>query len=149
MHRLIGPRFLFLTICLLALFTGLVGCSDKALQTTAKAAADIAAANAALGNTLINAQVSGALTADQVRPILQVTLQIAQADQSVNQAIAGLTALTPAQKTSILAQLQPVIQAVNNAVAQTNLITNATMKTSILASLTTIQAALTVMTGVL
>lgn len=125
------------------------GCSDKALQTVAKASADIAAANAALGNTLISAQQSGTLTVDQVRPILQVTLTIAQTDQQVNQAISGLTALTAAQKTSILAQLQPVIQAVNGAVQQTNLITNQTLKTSILASLTTIQAALTVMTGVL
>lgn len=127
----------------------LVGCSDKALQTTAKASADIAAANAALGNTLINAQQSGALTADQVRPILQVTLQIAQADQQVNQAISGLTSLTAAQKTSILATLQPIVQAVTGAVSQTNLITNSTVKTSILASLTTIQAALTAVQAVL
>jgi hypothetical protein len=140
-------RFLLSSV-FLALFV-LVGCSDKSLQTVAKASADIAAANSSLGLTLINAAQSGALTADQVRPILQVTLTIAQVDQKVNQAIAGLTALTPAQKASILAQLQPVIQAVNDGIAQTNLITNQTLKTSIMAALTTIQAALTVATGVL
>lgn len=144
---MVTRRFLLSSV-FLALFV-LVGCTDKALTTVAKASADIAAANSALGLTLINAQQSGALTADQVRPILQVTLTIAQADQKVNQAIAGLTALTPAQKSSILAQLQPVIQAVNEAVTSTNLITNQTLKTTIMASLTTIQAALTVATGVL
>jgi hypothetical protein len=134
---------------LIALILMQSGCSDKALATVAKASADIAAANSSLGVTLINAQQAGTLTADQVRPILQVTLTVAQVDQQVNAAIAGLTALTPAQKTSILAQLQPVIQAVNNGVTQTNLITNQTVKTSVMAALTTIQAALTVMAGVL
>jgi hypothetical protein len=141
--------FLAMWACVFGFVAVETGCSDKALTTIAKASADIAAANSSLGLTLMNAQQSGALTVDQVRPILQVTLTVAQADQKVNQAIAGLTALTPAQKTSILAQLQPVIQAVNDGITQTNLITNQNMKTTIMAALTTIQAALTVATGVL
>jgi hypothetical protein len=146
MYKFWGGWFSALILALILMQSG---CSDSALTTVAKGSADIAAANAALGNTLINAQIAGTLTADQVRPILQVTLQIAQADQSLNQAISGLSALTAAQKTSILAQLQPVVQAVNDAVAQTNLITNQTLKTSIMASLTAIQLALTTMQGVL
>jgi hypothetical protein len=141
--------FLAMWACVFGLVALETGCSDKALTTVAKASADIAAANSSLGLTLINAAQSGALTADQVRPILQVTLTVAQVDQKVNQAISGLTALTPAQKTSILAQLQLVVQAVNDGITQTNLITNQTLKTSIMASLTTIQAALAVAMGML
>lgn len=137
-------------LAVIALALLLFGCTDKALQTTAKASADIAAANAALGNTVMSAQAVGAITADQARPILQVTLQIAQADQQVNSAISGVNALTAAQKTQISAIIQPIIQAVNGAVNQGVLpITNQSIKTSILASLTTIQAALTVIQGVL
>jgi len=135
--------FAFLAVLVLA------GCSDKTLSTVAKASSDIASANAGLGTTLINAQQAGTLTADQVRPILQVTLTIAQVDQDVNKAIAGLTALTPAQKTSILAQLQPIVQAVNSGIASTNLITNQSLKTTIMASLTAIQAAITTVSAVL
>jgi hypothetical protein len=148
---MLNPRTLYFSLCSAFLIVALclTGCSDKALQTTAKASADIAAANSALANTLISAQQAGTLTADQIRPILQVNLQIAQADQQVNTAIAGISALTPAQKTQILAILQPVVAAVAGAVTQTNLIPNATIKTSILASLTAIQAALATVQAVI
>lgn len=128
----------------------LSGCSDKALQTVAKGSADIAAANAALGSTLMTAQANGGLTVDQARPILQITLQIAQADIQVNQAIRGVNSLTPTQKTQILAIIQPLMTAVNGAVSTGTIpINNPTLKTSILASLTTIQAALATVAAVL
>jgi hypothetical protein len=130
----------FLSIMLL-LFTQ--ACSDKALQTTAKASRDISAANLAIQNTVIQAQQSGALTIDQARPIIQVTLTVAQADQQLNAAISGINALAPADKSKILAILQPVIDAVNQAVTTGVVpIQNQTIKTSITAALTTIQAAL-------
>lgn len=132
-------RFFAFPLVLLLL---LAACSDKALQTTAKASRDIAAANLALSTTLISAAQSGALTDEYVRPILNVSLQVAQAGKQVDAAIAGINQLAPADKTKILAIIQPVITAVNNGVAQTALIKNDTIKTEVMAALTTIQAAL-------
>lgn len=134
---------LFVTLLLtgVMLFTT-VGCSDKALQTTAKASRDVAAANLALSSTLIQAAQSGALTDEYVRPILQVSLQVAQAGKQVDAAIAGISQLSPADRTKILAIIQPVIASLNTAVSQTALIKNDTIKTEVMAALTTIQAAL-------
>lgn len=132
-------KFLALPVLLFVLLSA---CSDKALQTTAKASRDIAAANLALSNTLISAAQTGALTDEYVRPILQVSLQVAQAGKQVDAAIAGINQLAPADKSKILAIIQPVITAINNGVAQTALIKNETIKTEVMAALTTIQAAL-------
>ncbi len=134
-------RFLLSSV-FLALFV-LVGCSDKALQITAKASRDIAAANLAIQNTVIQAQQSGAISVEQARYVIEVSLKIAQADQQLNGAISGVNALAPADKSKILAILQPVIDAVNQAVTTGVVpIQNQTIKTSIMAALTTIQAAL-------
>ena len=136
-----GLRFQLLLV--LPLLLVLSACSDKALQTVAKASRDISAANLALQNTVITAQQSGALTADQAGYVVTVTLKVAQADQQVNAAISGINALAPADKSKILAILQPVIDAVNQAVTTGVVpIQNQTIKTSIMAALTTIQAAL-------
>ncbi len=136
---------LFVTLLLtgVMLFTT-VGCSDKALQTVTKASRDIAAANLAIENTVLSASQAGTLTDATARPFIQLHLQIGQAGLQLDSAIRGVNALTPADKTKILAVLQPVIQSVNSAVAQTSLITNQTVKTDVLAALTTIQAALAV-----
>lgn len=132
-------RFFALPLVLVLLLSA---CSDKALQTTAKASRDVAAANLALANTLISAANSGALSDEYVRPILNVSLQVAQAGKQIDAAIAGISQLSPADKSKILAIIQPVITAINNGVAQTNLIKNETIKTEVMAALTTIQAAL-------
>ena len=138
---MVTRRFLLSSVFLALLC--LVGCSDKALQTVAKASRDIAAANLAIQNTVITAQQSGAITVEQARYVIEISLKIAQADQQVNAAIAGLNALAPADKSKILAILQPVIDAVNQAVTTGVVpIQNQTIKTSIMAALTTIQAAL-------
>jgi hypothetical protein len=142
----VGPRFLFLVLCSLSLLAALTleSCSDKALQQVAQASRDIAAANLAVENAVLSASQSGILTDAQARPFIQLHLQIGQAGLQLDSAIKGISALAPADKTKILAVLQPVIQAVNSAVAQTSLISNQTVKTDVLAALTTIQAALAV-----
>jgi hypothetical protein len=140
-------RVLF-TFALLAFFV-LGACSDKALQTAAKASRDIAAANIALQSTIIQAQQQGTLTPDQIRPIVEVTVTVGQAGKQLDAAINGLNSLAPADKTKILAILQPVVASLANGVASTNLITNQTIKTTVMASLTAMQAALATLQGVL
>ncbi len=80
---------------------------------------------------------------NSARDLLRRRCQIAQADQQLNGAISGVNALAPADKSKILAILQPVIDAVNQAVTTGVVpIQNQTIKASIMAALTTIQAAL-------
>jgi hypothetical protein len=136
--------FLAMWACVFGFVAVETGCSDKALQQVAKASRDIAAANLAIENTVLSANQAGTLTDATARPFIKLHLQIGQAGIQLDSAIRGVNALAPADKAKILAVLQPVIQSVNGAVAQTSLITNQTVKTEILGALTTIQAALAV-----
>lgn len=149
MRRLIQPQRLYFIICI-ALLIAAVGCSDKALTTVAKASRDVAAANLAIENTVLSANQTGTLTDAQARPFIELHLKIGQAGLLVDKAVAGLNALAPADKAKILAILQPLIDSVNQA-ATTGVIpiTNQTVKTEILAALTTIQAALATAKAVL
>ena len=129
------------TGALLAIALCLTACSDSALVATSKAMVDISAGNLAIQSTVITAQQSGAITADEARPVIQLTVEIATAGKNVNTAIAGISTLAPADKTKILAILGPVITSVQNEATTLN-IANPTVKTAILATLATIQAAL-------
>jgi hypothetical protein len=145
MHRR-ASLGLFASLCFVLFLSG---CSDKALQTTAKASRDIAAADLALETTLIQAQSQGTLTPDLIRPIVTVTVTVAEAGKQLDAAITGINSLQPADKKKIIAILQPVILAVGNGITQTGLITNPTLKTAIMASLTALQTALATIQGVL
>ena len=135
----------FLVIAALAAFVSLTACTDSALTALSKGMVDISAANAAITTTVIAANASGTMTADEARPILQITLQVAQTGKAVDATIRGLTALTPAQKTSVLPQIQVLATGITNAVSTLN-IGNPTVKTAILVSLTTMQTALATIT---
>lgn len=131
------------TIALTVLFAGLLvlsGCTN-ALQTLSKAMVDASAANLALQTTVITAQQNGSITVDEARPIVTLNLTFAQAGKNVDSAISGISSLSPAQKSNILSIIQPVIAAAT-AEANTVNIANATVKTAVLASLATLQAAL-------
>ena len=132
-------------VTLAVAFVSLTACSDSALTTLSKGMVDISAANAAITTTVIAANASGTMTADEARPILQITLQVAQTGKAVDATIRGLTALTPAQKTSVLPQIQVLATGITNAVSTLN-IGNPTVKTAILVSLTTMQTALATIT---
>lgn len=132
----------FANAALAVAFISLAACSDSALTALSKGMVDISAGNQALTTTVINAQASGAMSADEARPVLQITLQVAQTGKTIDATIRGLTALTPAQKQSILPQIQVLATGITNSVATLN-IANPAVKTAVLASLTTIQIALT------
>jgi hypothetical protein len=121
------------------------GCSDSALTTLSKGMVDISAADQAVTSTVITAQTNGTMTADEARPILEITLQIAQAGKQVDATIAGLSSLTPAQKQSVLPTIQTLADGITKTTATLN-ISNAAVKTAVLASLTTMQVALATIT---
>jgi hypothetical protein len=131
----------FALLAALAAFVSLTACTDSALTTLSKGMVDISAANAAIATTVINAQTSGAMTVDEARPILQINLQVAQTGKAVDATIRGLSTLTPAQKASVLSQIQVLAQGITNAVSTLN-IANASVKNAVLVSLTAIQTAL-------
>lgn len=135
----------FALLAALAAFVSLTACTDSALTALSKGMVDISAANAAITTTVISANANGTLTADEARPILQVTLQVAQTGKAINATIRGLAALTPAQKTMILPQIQVLALGITNAVATLN-IANPAIKNAVLVSLTAIQTALATVT---
>lgn len=141
-HRWSRPAALIMAVCAL-LFQA--ACSDSALTALSKGMVDISAANAAVTSTVITAQQSGTLTADEARPVLQISLQVAQTGKQVDATIQGLASLTPAQKQSLLPQIQTLAAGISNTVATLN-IANSTVKTAVLASLTTIQTVLATLT---
>ena len=138
------PRLLF-AYAIVAALVFQAGCSDSALTALSKGMVDVSAANQAVTATVITAQMNGTMTADEARPVLQVTLQVAQAGIQVDATIKGLSALTPAQKTSILPTIKTLAAGVTNTVATLN-ISNVAVRTAVLASLTTIQTALATIT---
>ena len=135
----------FALLAAIAVALSLSACSDSALTTLSKGMVDISAANQAVTATVITAQQNGTMTVDEARPILQVTLQIAQTGTQVDATIKGLSALTPAQKASVLAQINVLAAGVTQTVGTLN-IGNATAKAAVLASLTTIQTVLATLT---
>lgn len=135
----------FALLAAIAVALSLSACSDSALTTLSKGMVDISAANQAVTATVITAQQNGTMTVDEARPILQVALQIAQTGTQVDATIKGLSALTPAQKASVLAQINVLAAGVTQTVGTLN-IGNATAKAAVLASLTTIQTVLATLT---
>lgn len=119
-------------------------CTDKALQQLSTASIDVSAGNLALQTTVITAVQNGSLTADQARPVIQISLQVAQAGKQVDAAIRGISTLSATDKTKILAILQPVIAAITSAATQSQLIPNSNVRTEVLAALATVQSALAV-----
>lgn len=145
MTRFRSLAFVFAAIAALVFQSA---CSDSALTAIAKAMPIIATANQGMLSTVTAAQASGAMTADEARPLVQINLEIAQAGIQVDAAIKGLSTLNATQKASVLADLQPVSAAITNEINNLN-IGNATTKTAILAALTTLQAALASVTAAL
>lgn len=100
----------------------LVGCAASTttpappktpLQVAVVAEADIASAIGQIQTTLISGNASGVIPDSVVSSVLAVTVKVAQADQQVTSITQGLTALTPAQQTSIAAILPPISQAIS------------------------------------
>ena len=138
---ILGRSRALLAIALLASLVFQSACSDKTLAAIAKYMPVVATANQSMLNTVINAQAAGTITVEEARPLVELNLKIAQAGKQVDAAIGGLATLNATQKASVLADIQPIMQAVTAEVATLN-IGNPTTKTAVLASLTTLQTAL-------
>lgn len=138
-------RRALLFIPLLLLSIALAACSDSTLKTIATEMPIIATANQGMLNTVTAAVTAGAMTSQEAAPLVNINLQIALAGKQVDTAVAGLSSLTPAQKMTISAQVTPIATAITAEVANLQ-IGNATTKTAVLATLTTLQGAVAAIT---
>lgn len=130
---------LFLVLCV-----SMAACEDASLTKTAQALNDTALAVGAIQTVVIDANNTKVLSEDNTRAILQLCDKISDAGKQATAITRGLTKLTPAQRGSLAVILTPVLDAVTQAI-NTGLvpITNQDIKTRVLASLVTIQTALT------
>jgi hypothetical protein len=129
---------------LLVLCFALTSCTND-LQTVAKALDDTSHALGVIQTAVIQAN-SGTpklLSDAQTKQILGLTLKVGQAGLDATNAIRGLNSLAPADRTKLLAILQPIVAAVNDALNQ-NILAGVDQKTqdTIKASVLVVQAAL-------
>ena len=132
-----------LAILLTIVISFLSACSDQALTKTAKAMNDIAITNGQLEQSIMAAQAQNLISVNDAAAILGICQKIDAGGLATNQIIRGQAKLSPAQRSSILTILRPIVQAVNNGLA-TGLvpIQDPGLKVKIQAALTTIQIAL-------
>ena len=132
-------KFVFLPILALVL----AGCSDNALQTTAKALVDISSGLTAVQTTVIQAQQAGTLTVPETTAILQVCLRIDQAGQQASAIVRNQKTLSPDQRKTISTLLIPASMAIQQFTAgDVQKISNPSVKTAVLAGFTLAQTAL-------
>lgn len=88
------------------------------LRNVALALKDVAISIGALQQFVKDTTTQGLLTADQGRPLMEVALKVSIAGQQATQATLKIGQLTPADRTSLLAVLNPMVDAVGNAMDQ-------------------------------
>ncbi len=135
-------RLLILTLVVLVIATA---CNDKTLQTVAKALNDTATAVSVFQTSVINANAQKLISDADTANLLRVAIRVNLAGQQAVQVTRNLQSLGAADRTNLLAILEPVIGVLAD--AQTNAILNITdLKTrqNIQAAILVIQTALSV-----
>lgn len=122
----------------------LVACTDDALVKVSKALNDTALATGAVETTLIQANAAGAVSEDDTRTVLTLCLKIEDANKQAVAVTRGLVKLTPAQRGDLTLIIKPILDAVTQAI-NSGVITikDQGVRTKVLASLATVQVALT------
>lgn len=110
------------------------------LQKAVIAEADIADTIGQIQTALIAGSQQGIIPDAVVSSILSVTVKVALADQQVTKITQGLSALTPAQQSSIAAILPPISQAISDSITNGLIpIKNANTQAAVRALLITLQ----------
>jgi len=140
MRRRVRILFVLPLILLLA------GCTDKDLETVAKSLQTTSQALGTLQNAVISANTGTPklISDDATRSILETCVKINQAGYEASQVTRNIHALSPTDRTKILAILDPIITVVGNAVTGTSSlgITDDKTRNAVTASLLLIQTSL-------
>ncbi len=92
-----------------------VGCSDPTLTKTATALHDVSLAVAAVQQTAIDGNKQGLISEADTRTILLLCQRVNTGGQQASAITRGLVNLPPAQRGNLLAILNPLVGAVNDA----------------------------------
>jgi len=134
------------TLPLILVLLILPACTDKDLETVGKSLLTTSQALGTLQGAVLSANTSTPqlLTDDATRSILEVCVKINQAGLEASQITRSINALSPTDRTKLLAVLDPIILVVGNAVTGSSSlgITDTKTKDAITASLLLIQTSL-------
>lgn len=96
------------------LILSLTACSDDALKKVATGLNGVADGVAALQTTAITANSEQLLTDEQTTQVLQIAIKIDMAGKQADQITRNISALSAADRSSLVAILQPIIAVVND-----------------------------------
>lgn len=137
-----------LSVSLVA-FISQIACTD-ALKTVSKGIADTATAVGTIQTAVISANQQKLISDDETAQILTLCSKINTAGQSASKITRGYTTLTAANKPDLVAVINPILAAVNDALTNGLLpIKNQTVVQTIQTSLTVIKTALISIQGVI
>lgn len=106
----------------LAMTLSLCACSDKRLRDIVVAADKVADTVAIIQKTAVDAETAGVLNRDQTRAIMQLSIQISQANNRAMDVARDLSKLDEPSRQQLLAILTPLISAVNKGVVDQNIV---------------------------
>ncbi len=130
-------------LIVLTLVLTLTACSDGQLTKLSQSLDDVAKGVGAAQSIVIAAQAQGNMSVDDTARILQLCAKINTAGQQATAVTRKITSLDAASRGNILAILQPIVSAVNDAVSNGTVgITNQTVKQTLQAALVAIQTGL-------
>lgn len=119
--RLTRQRAAILLVCLIAISL-LSACTDKKLRDIVVAADKVADTVAIVQKSAVDAETAGVLTREQTRAIMQITIQISQANNSAMDVARDLSKLDEPSRAQLLTILKPIIDSVNKAVNDENIL---------------------------
>lgn len=136
-----GIRVKISAVLLLAVVIS--ACTDSSLQKVAQAVGDYQSGLTAIQNTLLTANQQGTITNAEAAPLVSTLITLNQGGQQASAAIRNINALSPTDKTKLLAILPPLVTAVQNAInANIVAIKNKAIHDNLLLALTGVQTAL-------
>lgn len=101
----------------LMLTFALTACSDKNLRDIVVAADKVADTVAIVQKTAVDAEIAGTLTRDQTRAIMQLSIQVSQANNRAMDVARDLSKLDEPSRAQLLTILTPILQAVEKGLA--------------------------------
>lgn len=106
----------------LLLTLALSACKDQKLRDLVVAADKIADTVAIVQKSAVDAEAAGTLNRDQTRAVMQLTIQISQANNSAMDIARDLSKLDEPSRAQLLTILKPIIDVANKAVADPNIL---------------------------
>jgi hypothetical protein len=143
--RLLAIRSLILAyFCVLLATATMSACTDKKLRDIVEASGKVADTVAIVQKAAVDAETAGTLNREQTRAIMQLSIQISQANNQAMSVARDLSKLDEPSRQQLLTILTPIIKAVETGVNDKNVlgIENAQTREAIRGAFLVIQTSL-------